>query len=386
MCLLPLPKGSPVLLTCPTCRSGLQVPDGTDALVRCPACKTIFSPVTGIAEALEPEPEEAPRPQKPARPAKPAKRRRPAAVEQETAGRDFEPGYFDDKPRKRRRRFDDSDDDAYSPEERRALRAAFTRAAWGCKLIWISFSLFMLSMMFIIIFWFQTAFTLPEPLFVTLAGLIGLFTWVTGAVGVGLCLSGPPSPGHWGYGISAAVATLLHLVLLAVLVGEGKDYSVGKEADPHSSNAAWGLVPTRLDAVAFYITLMVYQDEEVIPKGRLTLSIVVGVMEMVRNLLILMLLSCLARATGEDDLAGQCTRASGFTSLGPAGIAVCMLLFAIAMVETNMQWKESGKILLTTVRMGTYAIFCGMMFPGLMAARYTADACDEPYQSRIPKL
>ncbi len=228
------------------------MPDGTDALVRCPACKTVFSPVTGVAEL--PEPAEAARPprlEKPARPARPPKRRpSPANVEQETAGRDFEPGYFDDKPRKRRR-FDDSDDDAFSPQERRALRAAFTRAAWGCKLIWISFSLFMLSMMFIIIFWFQTAFSLPEPIFVTLAGLIGLFTWITGAVGVGLCLSGPPSPGHWGYGISAAVATLLHLVLLAVLVGEGKDYSVGKEADPESSNAAWGLVPTRLDAVAF---------------------------------------------------------------------------------------------------------------------------------------
>jgi hypothetical protein len=99
-----------------------------------------------------------------------------------------------------------------------------------------------------------------------------------------------------------------------------------------------------------------------------------------------MLLSCLARATGEEELAGQCTRASGFTSLGPAAIAICMLLFAIAMVETNMQWKQTGKILFTTVRMGTYAIFCGMMFPGLMAARYTADACDEPYQSRVPKL
>ena len=72
--------------------------------------------------------------------------------------------------------------------------------------------------------------------------------------------------------------------------------------------------------------------------------------------------------------------------LGPAAMAVCMLLFAVAMVETNMQWEQTGKILFTTVRMGTYAIFCGTMFPGLMAARYTADACDEPYQSSLPKL
>ncbi|MBN9118610.1 MAG: hypothetical protein J0I06_05560, partial [Planctomycetes bacterium] len=43
-----------VLLTCPTCRSGLEVPDGTTALVRCPACKTVFSPEDGAA----PEPDE----------------------------------------------------------------------------------------------------------------------------------------------------------------------------------------------------------------------------------------------------------------------------------------------------------------------------------------
>ena len=63
-----------------------------------------------------------------------------------------------------------------------------------------------------------------------------------------------------------------------------------------------------------------------------------------------------------------------------------MLLIAIALVETNLQWQQTGKIVLTTVRMGTYAIFCGMMFPGLLAARATADSCDEPYQSRVPKL
>jgi hypothetical protein len=374
------PREFAVLLTCPTCRCGLQVPDGTDALVRCPACKTVFSPDAGTAPSPVPDPAGKSRPRKPAR------RKAPATVVEETAGRDFEPGYFDDQPRKRRRRFDETDDDALSPEERRRLRGAFTRAAWGAKLIWISFSLFMLSMMFIIIFWFQTSFSEPSGIFITLAGLIGLFTWIMAAVGVGLCLSGPPSPGHWGYGISAAGATLLHLLMLAVLVGQGSEYSVGKEVDAHGAEAKWGLLPTRLDAVAFYITLLVYQDEDVIPKGELKLSIVVGVLEMVRNLLILMLLSCLARASGDDELAAQCTRASGYTSLGPASIAVGMLLIAIALVETNLQWQQTGKIVLTTVRMGTYAIFCGMMFPGLLAARATADSCDEPYQSRVPRL
>jgi hypothetical protein len=270
----------------------------------------------------------------------------------------------------------------------RALKAAFTRAAWGSKLIMVSFGLFMISMLFIILFWFQFALSSAEPGFITAAGIFGLFNWLIAAIGVGLCLSGPKSPGHLGYGIAAAVATGLHLILLAVLAGQGTDYSVGKEkeADPKGSNAHWGLVPTRLDAVAFYLTILAYHDEEIMPKGDMVLSIVVGVAEMIRNLLILMLLSCLARAAGDDELAHACTRASGFASFGPGVMAVVMLLIAVAMVETNLQSGQTGKILFTTVRMGTYAIYCGTLFPGLMAARYTADACDEPYQSRIPKL
>lgn len=374
---------SPVLLTCPTCRSGLEVPDGTTAMVRCPACKTVFSPAAGLTPPPDEEPDEElddePKPRKVARKDEPTD-------EEATENRDFEPGYFDEKPKRRRRRFNDDDDDSLSPEERRVLKAAFTRAAWGSKLIWISFGLFMISMLFIIVFWFGTAFSAGDPAFVTIAGVFGMLNWLLAAVGVGLCLSGPRSPGHWGYGIAAAVATGLHLLMVAILAGQGTDYSVGKEADATGANANWGLVPTRLDAVAFYITLMAYHDEEIIPKGDMTFSIVVGVMEMVRNLLILMLLSCLARASGEEDLAHQCTRAAGFASLGPGAMAVAMLLFAIVMVETNLQAGQLGKILFTTVRMGTYAIYCGTLMPGLMAARQTADACDEPYQSRIPQM
>lgn len=363
------------------------MPDGTDALVRCPACKTVFTPAAGQTPA-EPEPEE-PRPRK-----KPAPKKAPAPKEEQaTAGRDFEPGYFDETPKKRRRRFDD-DDDALSPAERRALKAAFTRAAWGCRLIWISFAVFMVSMLCVVAFWFNASWQaaskidVDQPTFVIVAGVVGIFTWLLAAVGVGLALSGPPSPGHWGYGIAAAVATAVHLVLLAVLVGQGKDYSVANEAEPNGptgANAKLGLIPTRLDAVAFYITLIIYKDEEVLPKGEMKLSIAVGVAEMLRNLLILMLLSCLARAAGDEDVSHKCTRASGIASLGPAAIAVCMLLFAVAMIETGAQYTTFGKIMIATVRMWTYAIFLGTALPALTAALETADSCDEPYQSRLPR-
>jgi hypothetical protein len=116
------------------------------------------------------------------------------------------------------------------------------------------------------------------------------------------------------------------------------------------------------------------------------LSIFVGILEMVRTVLILMLLSSLARAAGDEDLAHSCTRAAGFASFGPGTLAICMLLFSVALIETNAQSGSLARILFTTVRMGTYAIFIGTLFPGLMAARYTADACDEPYQSKLPQL
>src|SRR5436305_14441810 len=54
-------------LTCPNCRSGLEVPAGTTAMVRCPACRTVFSP----ADSAVPEPEEDERPKVKAR--KPAR-------------------------------------------------------------------------------------------------------------------------------------------------------------------------------------------------------------------------------------------------------------------------------------------------------------------------
>lgn len=369
---------SRVLLTCPTCRSGLEVPDGTTAMVRCPACKTVFSPAAGVTPPPVVATKEEPRPKRHAK-------KKPEPQPEPDVNRDFDPSQFEHQPRKKRRHFDDSDD-SLSPEERAALRSAFSRAAIGCKFIAGSIALFMLSMMLIIAFWFQAALADPSLAFIMAAGAIAIMSWGLGAVGIGLCLTGPPAPGHWGYGIAAAVAAVLHLVLLAILVGAGSDYSVGREADKDGANARWGLLPTRLDAVMFYPTLIVYKDEEIIPKGRMTFSIVVGVAEILRNVLMMMLVSCLARAAGDEDVAHNCTRAAGFACFGPGALAVALLLFAVSMVETNAQSGDLGKVLITTVRMGTFAVINGAIFPSFMAAREAADACGEPFQNRLPRV
>jgi hypothetical protein len=329
-----------------------------------------------------PDPEEEDEPPEPAR--KPA--RRPAAPrkEPEPENRDFDPIDPAEKPRRRRR--EDDEDDGRAADRRAAQRRAFARAAVGCKLVWGSLVLFAVSMMCIIAFWFQSAVSAPEPGFVVGAGAVGAVGWVLAAVGVGLCLSGPPSPGHWGYGVAAAVAVGLHLLLLAVLVGKGTDYSPGREADPTGPAAKWGLVPTRLDAVTFALTLALYRDQELVPKGELGLSIAVGVAELVRTMLLLMLLSCLARATGDEGLSHECTRAAGVATVGPGFLALGVLVFAAVVVETHAGASRGVQVLFTTVRMGTYAVLAGCVFSGMVAARRVADACDEPFRSHLDKV
>jgi hypothetical protein len=381
-----------MLLTCPTCRSGLAVPDGTTALVRCPACKSVFSPADGLAPP-EPEPEEE-RPKKPARKGrdededeKPRKKKPAARDDEKARNRDFDPVDPEEEKRRRRKRRRE-EDEKLSPEERRAVLRAFARAAWGAKLIWISFGLFIGSMMLIILFWFMAAVPAigPRPGLIVAAGVFGAIGWLLGAIGVGLGLSGPPSPGHWGYGIGAAVATFVHLLLLLILIGKAEEYAVGRGEDPDGPISYWGLIPTRLDTVTFYLTFLIYKDQEILPKGIISLSIIVGLAEMIRAMMTLMLLSCLAQAAGDKELSGDCTRAAGYTTWGPGFLALGILLFAVVVVETRLGFNRFTIIILVAVIMGIYAVLAGCMFPGFMVSREVADACDEPFQSQIPQL
>jgi hypothetical protein len=374
-------------------------------MVRCPACKTVFSAAVGLSppEAEEEpedeldEPEEKPKP----------KRRRPARVEEDeeerprrgkpgtkdskeedkktSENRDFDPGDPNEKPRKRRRAPEDDDEEA--AEERAALKRAFTRGAWGAKLIWISILLFMISMLLIVGFWFEAAFGPASPFFLVLAGMVGLGNWLVALVGIGLCLSGPASSGHWGYGISAVVATALHLILLLGLVGQTNEPTGRRTGDAQGSLGAqkWAQIPTRLDTITIYLPLIFYIEQDLVPKSTIAFSVVVGVAEMVRIILIMMLLSCLAQSAGDVELSYACTRAGGTASLGPGLLSVFMTLYIGAMVETNAQ-GSFFRIIFMTVQMGIYAILCGTMMRALSASRDVSDACEEPFQSQLTHL
>lgn len=397
-----------MLLTCPTCHSGLEVPDGTTALVRCPACKAVFAPSAGLAasetepEDVDDEHEEEDEEEERDRPRRSRKARaKEQEAEDESNNRDFEPGYFDDKPRKRRRA---EEKDSLTSAERDSLRAAFTRAAWGCKLIWISYILFMFSMALIALFWLHlpaSKFMDPRPQFIIAAGVLSIVYWILAPIGVGLCMTGPTSPGHWGYGIGALVACVLHGILLIVLVAQANEFVpgklVGKADNNDGMNVQWWVLPTRLDALASYLALAIYHEEIEMTHKALTLSIVVGLAEMVRNIFLLMFISCMARAAGDEDLSDDCTRAAGFASFGLGILAVLMLLMMIGLVETKMMLIAMNRMsdaagnmifgliyLCTTV--GVYLILMWMMFPSLVAARDAAEACEEPFESQIPKL
>jgi hypothetical protein len=351
------------------------VPDGTAAMVRCPACKTVFAPTAGLVPTQE----------SPSAQSTPRKRTSADADTTETR-RSVAPDFIppEEKPRKRRPTQQDTAN-RLSPEERALLKRAFGRAAWGAKLIWISFALFALAMFLIIGYWFQIAFTDPSTAFIIAAGAVGAVYWTLGAVGVGLCASGPRSPGHVGYAIAAAIATGIHLILLAVLVGQGTEISHGR-THRDDLELRWSLVPTQLDTLTFYLSFLFYRGEDLVPKIETAFPVIVGLAELVRNLLVLMLLSCLARAAGDEELSHRCTRAAGFASFGPGSLSIVTFLFVAALVETNAQSTTFAKILFSTLEMGVYAILMGMLFPALVVARETGDVCEEPFQSQLPRL
>ena len=198
------------------------------------------------------------------------------------------------------------------------------------------------------------------------------------------------SIGHWGYGIAAAIASGIHLLLLLILVGHGKEYSAARTGDVqviHSGGAErWALVPTRLDSLTIYLALIVYPDQDLIPRLSIGLSIAVGIAEVIRIALIMMFLSCLARAAGDEDLSHACTRAAGVACFGPGALAVLMLLYVMAVIETNAQSGTFARIVFMTVQMGIYAVLAGTMMRAMFAAKEVYEACEEPYQSQISSL
>lgn len=403
-------------LTCPTCRSGLEVPDGTTARVRCPTCRTVFSPADGVAP---------PRPPRGLDDEPPRRKTRPRADDDEDDDRPRPPRYRedddedDDRPRKPRRRVvsqdDDRDDtpaesrrpdedrprrrpkprDGLTDEQRAERAAAFHRGTWGAKLVWISLLCYGGSMLLLCILHIHVAVTsvgaggAAAPLaYFYIAGLLGVCNWLCAAVGVGLCLAGPPAPGLYRFGIAAGVAVVCHLVILLALVAQsGHVVPAGADADEFRTILRWRQLATQLDSLSGYLTLVAYPD--IIPVGAhgvVGLEIAAGVAEVVRLVLLMMTLGCLARAAGYKELNGQCVRAAGYVAWGPVAVAVVELLTMVAMIETGGQNTGFGKIILSVMILGVTALLTGTLIPAMSAARDVTEACEAPFQAETIDL
>ena len=389
-----------MLLTCPTCQTGLQVPDGTTAMVRCPTCKTIFSPADSPAPpAVEPAevPEPAPAESRPpARPEeKPRTKKRVDAETDDRPRRKTPPRDEDeDRPRRKRREEEPDDEeeeerprrkpepeDGLTPEQRRHQKAAFQRAMWGCRLLYWSLLLYMLSMIAVIAFFMMTATAAGEvPVLLSIAGVLCLANWILGAVGVGLCISGPKSPGHIGYGIAAAVAVGVHLIFVLATLDRGEAFAEFKKLETELDALAG--FSTKLVKLAMYGVWVAYPSEGFTPR-QAPMFVVCGAAEMLRLILIATLLSCLARAGGDEELSHRCIRAAAVAVFVPGALVFGMLAVVASVVETGAEGSSMGKIILETTRMGAYALLAGMLVPASVAARDVADVCEAPFQKPI---
>ncbi len=193
-------------LTCPTCRSGLEVPDGTTAHVRCPACRTVFSAAAGLAPPAPVLPPPVPVPVPPLpRPPRPSP---PPPAKEKDPHPDVDIPDVPEGPAKRRRRTDYK----LTPEEKRKQRAAFGRAFYGAKLIQLSLFFYIPAVLFVPLHQIVAEITKNDvPYVLVIACILGFVNWILGAIGISLCLPGPPLPGHFRFGIAAIITSIVQI-------------------------------------------------------------------------------------------------------------------------------------------------------------------------------
>lgn len=373
-------------LTCPTCGSGLQVPEGTTAHVRCPACKTVFPAEDGLAPAVpvpgpppkapplpkpsplriddEDEPRPAPKPQP-----KPKPRR-----EEDNDERDG----VADEPEKRPKRVVKSKQ-PLTLEEKRVLRAGFSRGFYGARLIQISLFFYIPAVLFVPLHQILVEITKDEmPFVLVIAGILGLVNWILGAIGICLCLSGPPSPGHYRFGIGGIVATFVHGMLLLAVVAKSQANADYRGLDRNTM--MWAQIATQYESLSFYLSYMVYPDDIPLKRSDTILGFLTGISEMTRLILYLMMLGCLAQAAGDKELSEDCTRMAGRITVIPGLLALGMLGYKIIVIETG----ASGSFmlyLLNYIYRSITLVAAGILGMSMRTIGDVADACESPYQT-----
>ena len=256
-------------------------------------------------------------------------------------------------------------------------------------MIALSLALYAFSMLLICMFFIRAAAASDvDPALLSAAGALGLINWIVGAVGLGLCLSGHSSPGHYRFGITAAVMIVVHGIFLLAVVNRGEAAAEFMRTQSTTTSAAGALaqMPTKLDSLTLYMAWAMYPAQMNAPNNVVILSVLTGVAEMMRLACIMMMLSCLARAAGDEELVHRCVRSAGVVCFVPGVMALGMLAVGAFMIETNAAVSSFGSIVGHMVVMGVYAVFAGMILAPLMAARDAAYASEFPFETQRIKL
>jgi LSD1 subclass zinc finger protein len=366
---------APVQLICPSCRSGLEVPDGTTAHVRCPACKSVFPAEDGLAAAV---PEPVPAPPPPPKPVeKPKPKPAPKPQPDENKNRDFDTDEPTKKRPKRKRRVSR----IFTPEEKRSLQAGFSRGYFGARCIQIALFFYLPAVLLVPVHQILAEITKSEMGYVlVIAGILGMINWILGTVGLVLCLSGPPSPGHYRYAVGGLVASLVHGVLLLAVVMKTHGNTDFRGLDRETMR--WAQIATQYESLSFYLSYVAYPDEIPVKRSDTILGFLTGVAEMVRLIFQLLTLGCLAQAAGDRELAEDLTRMAGRITIIPGLMALGMLVYKIVVVETGATGGFMMYFLNYIYRGITMAV-AAILGMTVRAVGDVADACDAPFQTDI---
>jgi hypothetical protein len=378
----------------------LAVPDGTTAHVRCPSCKSVFPAAAGLAPAVPvlPAPP-APPPNIPASRAPVRndfegrswrerrrnerddrrRRERPSRDRDEEPAEDRRDGIADapkaKQPRRRR-------DTAETTEEKRQKQAEFHRAMYGARLIQISLLFYIPAVLFVPLHQIVAQILKEEVAYIlVIAGIMGMINFTLGLIGICLCVSGPPSPGHYRFGIAAIIASAVHAVLLFAVVAKtnaNADYR-GLER----GTMMWAQLATQYESLSFYLAYVVYPDDIPLRRADTILSFLAGVAEMTRLILYMMTLGCLAYAGGDRELSERCTRMAGRVTIIPGLLAIAMLGYKIIVIETGAGQSGFVFYFLNYIYRAITLVVAAILGMTMRAVGDVVDVCEFPYQSHV---
>lgn len=343
-------------LTCPTCRSVLEVPDGTSALVRCPTCRGVFDPAANSSPPPPPPPV-----RKPPRAAPPAER--PEQRESEPT-KSYASAALEREAKLEKER-----------QKIRALKRQLRIAGFGCNLLRISYMFYIASIIWLSLFVIAGEAVRDVPMMYIVSGLLGFANYILGAVAMGFIVAGPNKEQVRVYGIIALVTALAHLMMLMVLVLRPNPITGS------ASITSLAGVPTQILFVANLANFMIYPNLRTITAFSgfpVVLMVAAGVLEVFRIMFSMLTLMCLSRTAGDNDLGYLCLRAAASPLLVLCWLFALLLGFSAIMIEAGLIVFDGTRSITRTVYVTMWVLLCLMVRLPLRRTVDVMELCRDP--------